>query len=180
MQRLVMGFWVAGLALALSACAQPGVPSASTAGVSGSDAARYTLQDAPVPQTDLEDAILERINTERQQSGLAPVAFSPDMQRLAREHSLDMVTRHYFGHTDLDGREPYARMQSSGIPFRSFGETESKRPVGGNTVEDVITDWHMHPYGENYMLSENFTEAGVGVYQGDDHQYYITVEYRRP
>lgn len=181
MQRLVMRLRAAGLGLALTAfgCAQPTIPSPATAGSSEPDAPRFELLRAPLAQTALEEAILRRLNTERRRHGLAPLTLSPDMRRLAREHSLDMVTRRYFGHTDLDGRVPYVRMQRSGIPFRSFGETVSHRPVGHNTPEDTIADWLRHPYGKGYMLSPNFTEAGVGVYRGDNY-YYVTVEYRRP
>jgi uncharacterized protein YkwD len=160
--------------LALCACTQPTVPTASAP----LQAPRYTVQ-ALAPETALEDALFARINAERRRNGLRPVAHSPAMQRLARQHSLDMATRHYFGHTNLKGVEPYFRMKATGIPFTGYGETESHRPVGSNVVDDTITDWAMHRYGTAYTLRPDFTEAGVGVYR-DGRYYDITVEWRRP
>lgn len=160
--------------LGLSACTQPTSPSSVT-----SAAPRYEVAAVQAPVTGLETTILARINVERRRHGLAPVTFSPAMQRLARQHSLDMARHHYFGHTDLKGQVPYKRMERSGIPFESYGETESHRPVGGNTVEDAIADWYKHPVGKKYMLSKDFTQAGVGIYRTGNF-YDVTVEYRRP
>lgn len=164
--------------LGLGACAQPTAPSLSTTGVSAVEGPRYEVQAAS-PITGLETAILARINVERRRHGLAPVTFSPAMRQLARQHSRDMSAHHYFGHTDLKGQVPYKRMERSGIPFESYGETESHRPMGGNTLEDAIADWYKHPVGKKYMLSKDFTQAGVGVYRAGNF-YDITVEYRRP
>jgi len=72
--------------------------------------------DSPPPfdAAELERQIHQRINQERQNHGLAPLNGDEQLVAVARNHSLDMASHHFFNHVNLQGEYPSDRAQRQG------------------------------------------------------------------
>ena len=60
----------------------------------------------------MEEDFLQRINEERAQVGLAPLALRIELSDTVRFHSLDMAYNDFFGHVGPDSRDPAERVSS--------------------------------------------------------------------
>jgi uncharacterized protein YkwD len=63
---------------------------------------------------EMERQIHRLINRERQNHGLAPLAWDEQLTRIARNHSLDMARHRFFGHTNLQGEDATVRGKNLG------------------------------------------------------------------
>lgn len=77
----------------------------------------------------------------------------------ARAHSRDMATKNYFSHTSADGRTLTDRLTQAGYDWSWAGENIA---AGYSTPSQVVTGW-MTSYGHcTNLMSNHFTELGVG------------------
>ena len=71
---------------------------------------KQPLEKIVMPNTtESEQLIYQRFNEQRAKAGKMPLNYSENYSELAREHSEDMMTNHYFNTTDLQGRIPIVR-----------------------------------------------------------------------
>jgi uncharacterized protein YkwD len=124
---------------------------------SGREAARIELE------------VLEQINAARAQgrrcggqrfAAAPPLAFAPQLSRIAREHSLDMAIHHEFEHEGHDGSTPAERVHRSGYRARLIGENIAFGPV---TAEDVVQGWLASPGHCANLMNRRFTETGIAL-----------------
>ena len=147
----------------------------------------YVLStEAPSPEqatglTDQESAILNQVNAERIRSGLKPLKISARAAVVARGHSLDMAMRHYLAHLSPDGIGPAERLKGEDISFTAVGENiyADDYRDRAQLAERAIEGWLNKAEYRATMLSEKFTETGVGVAQSDDGKTYVTQDYIR-
>lgn len=109
-----------------------------------------------------ETQLLRRLNAERQEAGLSPLRWCDRCAAVAREHSLDMYRKGYFGHVDLSGDDPFERLQGAGVPYQAAGENLAIAPSVGEAHEALMTS---EQHREN-ILRERFDEVGIGIVQG--------------
>jgi len=147
----------------------------------------YVLStEAPSPEqatglTDQESAILNRVNAERIRSGLKPLKISARAAVVARGHSLDMAMRHYLAHLSPDGVGPAERLKGEDISFAAVGENiyaDDYRDLG-RLADRAVEGWLNSSEHRATMLSNKFTETGVGVAQSDDGKTYVTQDFIR-
>ena len=100
----------------------PPVEAATPSNLSGTTEAK---QVAEINISELERQIHNLVNAERKGRGLSPLTWDSELNAIARKHSEDMATRHYFGHTSPEGLEPIDRYQREGFVVRQI-------PAGGN------------------------------------------------
>src|SRR5215469_8308757 len=144
------------------------------------------LTEAPTPEqaiglTDQESAILNRVNAERIRSGLKPLKISARAAVVARGHSLDMALRHYLSHLSPDGIGPAERLRGEGIMFTTAAENiyaEENRNLE-NLDQRAIEGWLKSAEHRAAMLSDRFTETGVGVAISPDGTAYVTQDFIR-
>lgn len=124
------------------------------------DAVTSLLGEAPwpagttdrAPQLDpgrLARAIHDEIGALRLGGGLAPLAWSGSLARLAEHHSQDMARHPFFGHTNPRGQEPEDRALHAGMPVQ---ETRGAYLLSG--------------VGENLLVTHRYRE--YHVYTGSD------------
>lgn len=77
----------------------------------------------------------------------------------ARVHSLDMVTRGYFDHTNLDGESPWDRMDHAGYGWSAAGENIA---AGNTTAAATMDQWMNSPGHCANIMSADFVHLGVG------------------
>jgi uncharacterized protein YkwD len=142
----------------------------------------YVLStEAPWPEqatglTDQETAILNLVNGERIRAGLQPLKISARVAVVARGHSLDMAMRHYLAHPSPDGIGPAERLKGEDISFTAAGENiyADDYREREHLAERAVAGWLNSKEHRATMLSDKFTETGVGVAQSDDGKTYVT------
>ena len=107
----------------------------------------------------LERQVAELVNQERAAYGLAPLTLSVQLSDGARLKSQDMRDNRYFDHNSPTYGSPYDMMGSLGITYAAAGENIA---MGYATAEAVVNAWMNSPGHRANILSENFTQIGVG------------------
>lgn len=106
-----------------------------------------------------EREMVEYVNQERTKAGLAPLQVDPDLARVARIKSQDMVDNGYFDHNSPTYGSPFEMMRSFGISYRAAGENIAKnRSVIGAHTALMNSEGH-----RANILNPNFTHIGIGI-----------------
>jgi uncharacterized protein YkwD len=119
---------------------------------------------------DSEEAeFLRLLNQHRAANGLAPVVATPLLNQVAYDHSLDMATKGYFDHTNLEGQSPFDRMAAAGYPRTYMAENIA---AGNAGAAATFEQWKNSPGHNTNMLSPNYKAVGIG------RAYLSTARYR--
>lgn len=101
-----------------------------------------------------------------------PLAFQPDLEQAAADHSRAMLDRDFFAHTDPGtGTNPGNRIDATGYSVQRWGEniawSGSTGPVDAVTeIEGLHAGlWNSLGHRQNFMNSA-FSEIGIGVETG--------------
>ena len=135
------------------------------------------------------------VNLARGQQGVRTLEWSNRLADVATAHSLDMIDRGYFDHTNPEGLDPFARLQAAavrGCPFPYENLLEStpyheivRQPSGAGTEETVdwwgseelaehtVAQWMSSPGHRRNLLRSGSRRHGIGV-ASDDHRVVIT------
>ena len=145
----------------------------------------------------IADIILDLSNEERNLRNLGLFERNEALDIIAREHSNDMASRHFFDHTNPDGEDPadradrhrfqQSRTLSDGTSFYGIGENIVKIPVEkdvygfGEIMSDdpdeigqvAIESFMDSPPHKEALLLPAHERIGIGV-AFDGEYYYIT------
>lgn len=124
-----------------------------------------------------ERRLVNLVNAERRSSGLNELKVNPMLVRIAREHSREMCEKDYFDHIspDPDLRTPKARY------LKGLGHTPNWACIAENLFYSSVVDADLGhkclmesaPHKDN-ILSDQFNEIGVGVYESPDGRFWVT------
>jgi uncharacterized protein YkwD len=103
--------------------------------------------------------VVARTNAERLQAGCGALRFDGRLASAARQHSTDMVNRHYFEHNSPDGNTPADRTAAAG--YADYGGENIA--YGQRSAAEVVTDWMNSPDHRRNILDCEFTTVGVGL-----------------
>lgn len=103
--------------------------------------------------------VFRLVNVERDDAGLAPYAWSPELGLAAQRHAQDMVDQDYFSHDSLDGRSFSDRAMEAGYDGFPRGENIA---AGQQTPEQVMDSW-MNSSGHRMNILSDADEIGVGL-----------------
>jgi uncharacterized YkwD family protein len=106
-----------------------------------------------------EQQMLELVNRERAANGLRPLAADPELTRLARLKSQDMITLNYFDHQSPTYGSPFDMMRAAGVSFRLAGENLA----GVGTVTAAHTALMNSPGHRANILNPGYTHIGIGT-----------------
>lgn len=139
---------------------------------------------APSPEqtaglNDQETAVLERVNAERVRAGLKPLKLSARTAVVARGHSYDMALRHYLSHLTPEGSGPAERLKGEGIAFTAAAENIYADDYHEleHLADRAVEGWLRSAEHRAALLSEKFSETGVGVAHSDDGKTYVTQDF---
>lgn len=168
--------------LAAAALAAP--VSAGQSGSTPRPAIARVSASAPSPSTAVaaEDAALDRleqdalagINAERAAAGLPPLSCTPELCRIARTYSREMVDRHFFAHADPDGATVETRADGAGIRWRSVGENIARNRGFKDPAVVAVREWMKSEGHRENILDARFRETGIGVWVAPDKTVYFT------
>ncbi|WP_020392986.1 CAP domain-containing protein [Kribbella catacumbae] len=113
----------------------------------------------PAPSGGAEAQVLQLTNNERAKSGCGPLRTNSALTRAADLHATDMVARHYFDHTSLDGRSPFDRMKAAGFKGGAMAENIA---VGYKSAAAVVDGWMKSEGHRRNILNCDYTMIGIG------------------
>lgn len=132
----------------------------------------------------LEKRIHALVNQERKKAGLPTLEWSHVLQGIARGHSRDMATRHFFSHNDPEGHDFKDRYRQAGFTcsvragfLKSLlgGENLAWNTLGGRNgrteeqlAATVVRLWMESPGHRRNILTRHFRREGIGVFIGAD------------
>lgn len=128
-----------------------------------------------------EDEVLSIANQRRSEGAtcggevmpaVGPLTAESRLRCAARRHSLDMIERDFFDHTNPDGELPWDRMAKAGYAdFSSAGENIAG---GYPTPAAVMEGWMNSPGHCTNIMNGTFTQLGVGYTMGMWTQVFAT------
>ena len=125
-----------------------------------------------------EAEVVVLTNELRQQGTTCDGEYYPPVQHLSmqrnlrcssRVHSIDMMERDFFAHTNLDGESPGDRITQAKYSWMSYGENIA---FGYPTPEAVVNAWHQSPGHCRNLMKASFEEIGVGMFNGGNGIYW--------
>ena len=143
-------------------------PGASGTPESGGQGAPNGARVAGVELNPQQQSVLERVNYYRSMAGLAPVAVSPRLLKVAQSHTAYLDSSDEMGHyetnrsnPDYTGHGPFDRMGAVGYHYREAGEVVAREPSSHPpaAIDSLITAI----YHRFIILLNNVTHAGPGV-----------------
>jgi len=99
------------------------------------------------------------VNAKRRSIGCAELKWDSRVAEIAFDHSADMVSRHFFSHTNPDQKGPSERLQESKLGFSSAAENLARY---AKTAREAYEAWLRSPGHRRNMLDNRFTRHGVG------------------
>jgi uncharacterized protein YkwD len=99
------------------------------------------------------------VNHHRVSIGLRPLIWDNRVASVARAHSRDMVTRHFFSHANPDGLRSKDRLVAAGIRYAAMGENIA---YGHTTGTSVLDAWLKSPGHRTNIEDPTYTHHGVG------------------
>ena len=128
---------------------------------------------------EIEQAIFQRVNTERTAAGLPALSYNTTMEHYARIKSKDMGDNGYFSHEDKQGNLITAQMKADGVSYRAWGENIAYiQGINSNSAlaTKFMDNWMNSSGHRANILSTNFSSIGIGVYKIGN-TYYATQEF---
>ncbi len=133
----------------------------------------HTLEEATAKAENLSraEAVLDLVNAEREKEGLSALTLSTELTELATMKSKDMAVNNYFSHESPTYGDPFDMLQTYGVTFLAAGENIA---AGQPTPESVVTAWMNSEGHRANILNANYTEIGIGCYEGGSWRIYWT------
>lgn len=148
------------------------VPATSDSSSSSSPAAcAFTTDSARL--TD----VLNAVNAYRSRSGKPAYTLNSQLAQAAQAHANDIACNKLFGHTGSDGSTVGSRVAATGYSAQYVTENVygSFPPL---TAQEVVNWWindQTEPRHNLNLLSDTYTEAGVGYAFFNNYGYYVIV-----
>ncbi len=108
--------------------------------------------------------IVTLTNQSRAASGVPPLSVHATLTAAAQARADDMMTNQYFSHAGPDGRRAWSWIRGAGYDYLYAAENLA---LYFDTAEGVHSGWLASPSHRQNLLSEKYTEIGVGVAQGE-------------
>lgn len=129
--------------------------------------------DAP-PEERIARHIFDRVNAERAERGLEPVAWNGELAAVARRWSEEMARTGRFEHQDP--RELLRRDRLSG--FAGVGENIF-RATGPVPAGEIHAGWMRSPGHRANVLNPGWNRLGIGVFCAEDGSVWATQQFGR-
>jgi hypothetical protein len=110
------------------------------------------------------DVLIDLTNDNRGTAGLNRLEYNPLLEKAAQLKAQDMADNEYFAHTSPQGVTPWHWFQEVGYNYRYAGENLA---VNFFDSYDIDQAWMNSPKHKKNIISENFTEIGIGIAPGE-------------
>jgi uncharacterized protein YkwD len=110
------------------------------------------------------------LNKQRARRGLRKLRLNARLSKAARQHTVDMVRRNYFGHVSRSGSDVVDRLARTGYMrgARSWtvGENLAWGTHSSSAPRAITSMWMNSPGHRANILSPSFREVGIGLALG--------------
>jgi uncharacterized protein YkwD len=130
----------------------------------------FSFQEATL----VERAAFELTNEARIANGLEPLAWDPELCRLARDHSEEMSRRGFFDHETPEGLRPKDRARASGYRFRVIAENIAYNKGYVDPAALAVSRWMNSSGHRANILYKQFQYSAIGSYVSPDGSVYLT------
>jgi uncharacterized YkwD family protein/spore coat assembly protein SafA len=137
---------------------------------------KITIPEAS-PLSSLEAEVVRLINLERTNRGLSALSTNWQLARVARYKSQDMIDKNYFSHTSPTYGSPFRMMELFGLKFSSAAENIA---YGQKTAKEVVAAWMNSAGHRANILSQSYSQTGVGAAKKSNGTLYWTQMFMRP
>ena len=124
----------------------------------------------------LQTTLVDETNISRTSNDLNTLKENSLLDAAAKMKAEDMAANGYFAHTSPSGIEPWFWIHKAGYNYSYAGENLA---INFTDSEDVIKAWLNSPAHRANMLSQHFTEIGIGIahgtYQGKETTFVVQV-----
>ena len=133
--------------------------------------------DADPQLAELEHRLHAAVNAYRAENHLIPLERRPDLDAVARAHSLDMARRRYLAHESPEGagwvdRLGAARVTGFALAAENVGLTSKRDPN-----REILGGWIRSQVHRKNLVMRPFNATGIGVAQAADGTLYYTQLY---
>ena len=121
----------------------------------------YSAEDQVIftPTDPAIQEFVRLVNAKRRSMGCAELKWDSRVAAIAWDHSADMVSRHFFSHTNPDKKGPSERLQESNLVYTSAAENLARH---AKTAQEAFDAWLRSPQHRRNLLDKRFTRHGVG------------------
>lgn len=116
-----------------------------------------------------DSELLNLVNYERGQRGLAALSLNSQLSQAAASKASHMFANNYWAHFAPDGTSPWVFIKGAGYNYLYAGENLAK---GFTNSSDVVNAWMASASHRDNLLSSQFRDVGFaissGVLQGED------------
>jgi uncharacterized protein YkwD len=167
---------------AAAACALVASLAFATAGTIAAAGTTATAADTTTIGESVS-AMAGLLNKDRTAAGLVPVRADSRLMLIAAARSTDMASKHYFSHSQPDGRNVFDLLNSSSVTWYSAGEI-----IAWNNYPMYLTagtanaQWMASPAHHAIIVSSDYNYFGVGlaVDQSTGKKYWTAVFMKGP
>lgn len=112
-----------------------------------------------------EATMVELLNDDRAAAGLVPLRLDSRLMAIARARSTDMASRHYFSHTQPDGRDVFDLIVAAKIAWYGAGENIAwnNHPTLAASTTAANQQWLGSSGHRKLILSTSYNYVGVGL-----------------
>jgi uncharacterized protein YkwD len=121
-----------------------------------------------VPFAELEAHLLNEVNAVRSRHHLVPLRRAPELDAIARSHSLDMARRNYLSHETPEGANPLDRIQNGGVEGFTLAAENLGRTDRSNPNQEIVFNWLRSPDHRRNLLAPPFNGTGIGIARAAD------------
>ena len=173
-RRCALAAVAALLAALLSGCVAVEVPVSGPAPEPAAPTSTPPPAEASAAEQEMERDILDRVNAERAERGLAPVEWNEELAAVARSWSAEMARTGQLRHQDIGAllaRDDLSDLQ--GIGENVFQAT---RPVPAGTIH---AGWMRSDDHRVNVVNPGWNRLGVGLHCAEDGSVWATQQFGR-
>lgn len=131
------------------------------------------LTDLTIAQDAVVQDIINRVNQERNRSGIPALLINSALTQAAQRHSDDMAATENLSHTGSDGSQFWQRMQDAG--YLLITGAENILVQFSLDAGEAFSQWNSSPPHRANMLNPAYLEIGVAYAQATSGAYYMTM-----
>ena len=122
-----------------------------------------TEKGARAPFFELESGLLDEVNRVRAERHLIPLTRSPEIDAVARAHSIDMARRSYLAHESPEGHNPLHRLEASQVEGFSLAAENIGSTDRPNPNREIVNHWIASPVHRQNLYAPPFNTTGIGI-----------------
>ena len=124
----------------------------------------------------LEADLYEALNARRVEEGKSALQRRASLDAAAQVHAMDMATRSYVAHEDLEGRDHLYRVRAfdRSVLIGASGANVLSSDIEAN-AGDILFAMRTDPQNAKNLTRDGFTDVGIGVAEANGRLYTVQV-----